>query len=196
MRRIGLIVEGHSEVEGLPVLLRLLAGQLGAAVDLPRPFRVKRTQIVRPGEVERSIARVIQSRGSLDSVLLVLDSDDDDATVLEADLTRRGQLVCPVPFAVVAAVREFEAWLLACKPSLSGVRGIRADAAVPAEGPEAIRDAKGRLTSNMENGRRYVETDDQAALVARMDIEMARANSPSFGRLCAAVEMLALLGAQ
>ena len=187
--RLGLIVEGHTEVQAVPELVRRWAAEAGVWVDIAPPRRVKRTQIRRPGEVERHVKRLAQTQGPLGAVLLVIDADDDPWQTLESELQATG-VATGVPFRAVAAVRTFEAWPLAAKPSLAGVRGIRASAAVPAEGAEAVANGASRLTANMDGGRRYLKTDDAPALAARMDLAMARANSPSFQRFCDALAAL------
>ena len=49
MRRIATIVEGHGEVEAVPLLLRRIAQGIspGLVVDVPRPIRVKRQQFLK-----------------------------------------------------------------------------------------------------------------------------------------------------
>jgi hypothetical protein len=43
-------VEGQSEEEAVPILLRRLLDHLGRTeVQIAKPFRVKRLQVVRPG---------------------------------------------------------------------------------------------------------------------------------------------------
>ena len=47
------IVEGFSEVQAVPVLLRRLLVRLGREdVQIARPFRVSRLKVVRPGELD------------------------------------------------------------------------------------------------------------------------------------------------
>lgn len=43
------------------------------------------------------------------------------------------------------------------------------EAATSDPNPEDVRDAKGRLEGKMEDGRKYLETTDQAALTAIAD---------------------------
>ena len=183
------LVEGHSEVEAVPTLLRRLLFSLGAFhVEIARPFRVKRTRIVRPGELERAVTQGLRARENVRGLLVLLDQDDDEVESLEKSLTDRGRKVTDLPLFVVAAERELEAWFLGCKEALRGIRGIRSDAQAPAE-PESIRGAKERLSLNME-GRRYVEVDDQPALAEEMDLDLTAVRCRSFRRLVQAVEML------
>lgn len=187
--RLGLIVEGQTEVRAAPELVRRWAAEAGIWVDVPRPQRIQRTQIRRPGEVERHVQRLRQTQGPLGAVLLLIDADDDPWEALESELQARGEAT-GIPFRAVAAVRAFEAWCLAAKPSLRGVRGIRETASVPAEGPESVRNGASRLTDNMDGGRHYLKTEDAPAFAARMDLAMASANSASFCRFCDALGVL------
>jgi hypothetical protein len=183
------IVEGHSEVEAVPVLLRRLLEHIGAAhVQVARPFRVKHYLVVRAGELERAIRQGLRDRGDVSCVLVLLDADDDDAHRLEEELWRRCRVVTALPSAVVLACREVEAWFLGSKESLRGVRGIRSTATAPPE-PEAIRGAKERLSRNMEVGG-YLEVDDQPAFASIMDLDLARERCASFRRLWTALERM------
>jgi Domain of unknown function (DUF4276) len=182
-------VEGHSEAEAAPVLLRRLLVRLERPeIQIARPFRVSRYKMVRPGEIERAIVQGIRDRRDVGAVLVILDADDDDPLHLEGTLLERCRNASSLPSAVVAACREFEAWFLGSKDSLRGVCGIRQTANAP-DGPEAIRDAKGRLTKNMD-GRGYIEVDDQPVLAARMDLDLALRRCLSFQRLMSELERI------
>ena len=54
MLTIASIVEGHGEVEALPILLRRIAKVVlpDSRISVPRPIRVKRQRVVKPGELE------------------------------------------------------------------------------------------------------------------------------------------------
>jgi len=185
------IVEGYGEVEAVPVLLRRILHEMEVHdIDISRPFRVKRSRIVREGEIERAVQQAVRDRADVGGVLVILDSDDDCPAKLGPQLQERCQSACPsVPAAVVLAHREFESWFLGAKESLRGHRGIRSDAIAPVN-PEAIRDAKGHLTKNMESMTRYLEVDDQPAFAGEMDLSLARNRCPSFDKLVRAVHSL------
>ena len=100
------IVEGHSEEEAVPVLLRRLLSQLGRPeIQVVRPFRVSRLKMVRPGEIERAIVQGIRDRRDVAAVLVILDADDDDPLGLETALLKRCRKASPLPSGVVAACR-------------------------------------------------------------------------------------------
>src|SRR4051794_37266162 len=92
------IVEGHSEAEAVPVLLRRLLLHLERPeIQIARPFRISRYKMVRPGEIERAIIQGIRDRQDVSAVLVILDADDDDPLHLEAALLERCQNASPLP---------------------------------------------------------------------------------------------------
>ncbi|MBI4863186.1 MAG: DUF4276 family protein [Candidatus Riflebacteria bacterium] len=180
MKLIVPIVEGQSEVESVPVLIRRLLGPAqSGTVAVRRPIRAKRNLIVKPGELERTLQLACRQPGCA-GVLLLLDADDDCPATLGPALLRRMQAAHgDDPCRAVIAKAEFEAWFLASMQSLRGCRGIDASAARP-DDPEAIRSAKAQVSRHMPN--RYVEVEDQPALAAAFDLEEARTHSPSFDK--------------
>ncbi len=185
------IVEGHSEVQSVPVLLRrLLAEREQYEVKVVRPVRVGRYKVVRPGELERACELARRRPEGCDAILLLLDADDDCPKEIAPDLLRRATSASAgLPAAVVLAKTEFEAWFLGSLESLRGVRGI-AETAVSPENPEDIRGAKAYLSRQMTGGRTYVEVDDQPALADRFDLQLARQRCPSFGKFVRDVEAI------
>ncbi len=178
------LVEGYGEVEAAGVLMRRVLEREGRFdVTVARPFRVKRNRVVKGGELERAILMAVRSR-TASAVIVILDSDDDCPVQLAAGLRTRAQETTNLPVAVVCACREFEGWFLAAKSSLRGTCGIREDAECVPDGDE-LRDAKGRLTTNMLNGRRYLEVADQPAFAAVLDLDLAEVHSRSFRKLVA-----------
>lgn len=177
------LVEGHGEVDAASVLLRRLAHRESRFdVQIARPFRVKRNRVVKAEELERSLTQAMRAR-SADAALLILDADDDCPVALASDLLARAEAAAFPNVAVVCACREFEGWFLAAKDSLRGICRIRENAECVPDA-EKIRDAKGRLTSNMDGDRRYLEVDDQPRLAAAVDLDLAEKNSRSFEKLC------------
>ena len=185
------IVEGHAGVQSVPVLLRrLLTEHRRYDVRVARPVRVGRYKVVRAGELERAIALARRRPEGCDALLVLLDADDDCPKELAPTLLQRARdASAGVPAAVVLAKSEFEAWFLGSLESLRGERGIVSTAIAPAQ-PETIRGAKERLTAHMAGNRRYMEVDDQPALVAVFDLDQARQCCPSFDKFVRDVDDL------
>jgi hypothetical protein len=185
------IVEGHSEVQSVPVLLRrLVAEREQYKVKVVRPVRIGRYKVVRPGELERACELARRRPEGCDAILLLLDGDDDCPKEIAPDLLKRAaNASAGLPVAVVLAKTEFEAWFLGSLESLRGVRGI-AKTAVSPENPEDIRDAKAYLSRQMTGERTYVEVDDQPALADRFDLQSARQRCPSFDKFIRDVEAI------
>lgn len=187
------IVEGQSEVQSIGGLLRRMIARLGVYdVDVARPFRVKRSKVIRAGELERAVTQAVRSRAGATGVLVLLDADNDCPASLAARLCGRGATATSLPVRVVLAKAETEAWILAAVDSVRGCRGIRDDAAPPPD-PEEVRDAKGALSIRMEGSRGYLATDDQPALLSALDLNLAAERSPSFAKL--ARDVASLVGA-
>lgn len=183
------VVEGHSEVEALPVLLRRLLADFGRPdVIIARPVRVKRYKVVRCGELERALELARRHRKGCDAIMVLLDADDDCPKELAPRLMTRARNASPgLPIGVVLAKRELESWFVGSLESLQGVRGIRETATSP-ERPEGIRDAKRHLSAHMTHGRRYVEVDDQPAMAKTFDLTLARRRCPSFDKFTRTVQ--------
>lgn len=180
------IVEGHAETESIPILLRRLG-----IFAVARPFRVKRNKVVKEGEIERAVLQAVRDRDGASAVLVLLDADDDCPAVLGPALLARCATATSLPVSVVIANREIEAWFLGGIESLRGVRGIREDARWRGD-PEEPRGAKGRVESMMV-GRSYLDTDDQPALMAELDVSSARNRCPSLDKLLRDLTALGLL---
>jgi hypothetical protein len=181
--QLACIVEGQGDLEAVPILLRRIARELSpeTAVQV-YPFRIPRTKLLKEGELERAVELAARRAGRDGGVLILLDSDDEcpaklGPRLLERSVRARSDLaVC-----VVLAHREFESWFLAGAESLRGRRSLPKDLAAPKD-PESIRGAKEWLTARMPGNQHYVETLDQPALAAVLDLTAAR-RADSFDKL-------------
>jgi len=190
--RIVSVVEGHGEVSALPVLLWRLAASLAPEswVDFPTPQRVGRDSLITANGIERVVDEALGRTAGPSGLLILLDADDDCPASLGPSLLKRAGSVRPdIPVAVVLANREFEAWFLAAAASLRGHQGLSPDLEAPTD-PEAPRDCKGWLSDRRSDGRPYRPRQDQAGLAACFDLDLARANSPSFDKFCRDVTYL------
>jgi hypothetical protein len=171
------IVEGHGEVTAVPILIRRIVAQYAPDVyaHVGQVIRVKRTGLIQPGGVERTVELAARQTTPADGILILLDADDDCPREIAEQLLARAKAARPDrSISVVAANREYEAWFLAAARSLRGKRGL-ADDLEPPEDPESIRDAKGWLAAHTPHGFSYKPTVDQPALTQLFDLEQAYA---------------------
>ncbi len=191
--KIACIVEGHGEVEAVPILLRRIGEMVvpGLFLDISPPLRVSRDRVVKSGELERAVefsGRKVAGEGG---IFILLDSDDACPATLGPELLRRARTTRgDLPIAVVLARHEYEAWFLAAADSIAGQRGLPAELKPPSD-PEGIQGAKDWLGKQMGKSRRYSETLDQPALTARFDLQMAR-SADSFDKCFREVSRLLL----
>jgi hypothetical protein len=172
------IVEGHGEVQAVPVLLRKLAALMAIAyVDIGRPIRRTRAELVAKDRLAQAIELArLQPRCS--GIFVLFDADDDCPKTLAPPIQKwAGELARGIPAAVVMADREFESWFLHSLPSLPRLR----DSSPCSSDPERIRDAKGILGERMRTG--YSETADQARMTWATDWASVHKKSRSARKL-------------
>lgn len=179
---ISCIVEGHGEIEALPVLLRRIAAWKNPDlnVKINRPARLPRGKILKlERDFERHLRLAAATSGPHGWILILFDSDGDcPGTLAEAVIAKANCLMPHHRVSVVVAHSEYEAWFIAGRSGLD----LNKTEGDPIE-PENIRDAKGWISSHMQ-GRHYDEILFQPRLSARMDMEAASASSRSFRKLC------------
>lgn len=181
---ISAVVEGHGEVDSVPIVVRRigLALPIPVAVGTPRPVRVPRSKLVQDEQLERAVRLASLRVAEPGGVLIVIDADHDCPAELGPELLSRATAALPgTRVGVVIAKSEFEAWFLAAAESLAGTRELPEDLSAP-DNPEGIRGAKGWLRQRMPTGRKYSETVDQPSLASRFDLAAARA-ADSFDKM-------------
>lgn len=170
------IVEGHGEVQALPVLLRRVAAEANPPVELALnpPLRVKPGSFFHNEDYFRKYVELaarktrVHARGC---VLILLDCEDECPGMLGPEILKRAQNCrSDVQFIVTLAKREYETWFLASARSLRSVCGLERDV-LPPDQPESIRDAKGWLSQKM--GITYNEPEHQPKMTYRFDFKAA-----------------------
>jgi hypothetical protein len=181
------IVEGQGEAAALPVLLRRICEWQTPQIQshISTPIRVYKERFLnKEDEFRRHLLLAAAKCGSDGWILVLLDADDDCPAARGPEILQRAQAIVPHRHvSVVLANREYEAWFIAAAASLHGHRGFSFDISQDATEPESPRNAKGWMAHRMGGGG-YNETTDQPAFSARIDLEMAFANSRSFRKLC------------
>ncbi len=186
------IVEGHGEVDALPVLLRRLQVQCGSfELKIGRPYRANRSQLLQKGSLQSAIGVLSAQADECSGILILFDGDDDCPRELGPRIQRWAQEQARgTPCEVVVAWREYEAWFLASVGSVLPGAPEHND-------PEGPRDAKGALSARMPAGRSYQPRVDQPPFTARFDMAAAYRRCRSFQRMVRAFGSLgAGVGAQ
>lgn len=189
------IVEGPGDRDASPVLLRRTLFERLARYDITvaRPKKANGKQdLLRRLE---NFLRYSVMTPSCQGIIVLLDSDDECPRDEAMELAGRARAFnLTVPVAIVEAKRGYEAWIVASLGPTSGdeIRErLGLASAVAYDGDvEELSGAKAWLTRNMPSGRAYKETSDQPALSTFIDLDIARARSRSFRRLCHAVEQI------
>ena len=198
-RRIIPIVEGDGEITAVPELIRrFLHEKLSEYIITVRsPMRLRRNQIDQklPG-----FLHMAQRDEGCKAIIVIMDSDTKcakDEALHISEVVRQHNVYVPV--AVVCPSVEYEVWFIASIETIQdqpiGKRGIVITVSTnrdmeEVETPEGIGSPKGWLKRHMPKTMTYNPTQDQAALTARIDFELASERSRSFRRLCHAVEQI------
>jgi len=194
---VACIVEGHGEVQAVPILIRRLVAFANPAVyaDVQRPIRVPKSRLLSDGGLEDAVELAVRGLRQPGFVLVIMDSDDSCPKELAPLVLARAERAAADrrPVGVVLANREFESWFIAAAESVAGHSGLRLDLIAPPD-PESIRGAKEWLRSHMLPGRTYSETIDQPSLASQFDLNSARRAS-SFDKMYREVERFCNLAA-
>lgn len=182
------IVEGHGEVQSVPILLRRIAGVRASWPEIGRVIRIPRGKLVKQDELKRAVQFAAkQTDAPADAICVLLDADQDCPAELGVRLLDWARAErSDRRLSVVVAKQEFEAWFLGAVPSLVAAGKLPPGSVHPAD-PEMVRDPKGWLSAAI--GRRYSETLDQPAFAAVFDLDDARRCS-SFDKFVRDVERL------
>lgn len=190
------VVEGHSEVYSVPILLRRFAHEIFEQYEftvLP-PYRLPKGRIIAGPHLETAVTlgrRKLDLCAGRRAILILCDADDDcPGQTVPSLLQWVKPVAAHIPASVVFAKAEYESWFLAAAHSLRGHGRIANDAAAPVD-PEAIRGAKEHLERHcMMAGATYSPTIDQPAFTQKFSFEEARRASPSFDKLWRDLEQL------
>ncbi len=190
---IACIVEGHGEVKAVPILIRRICEVAGVNLypNILRPIRIPVSKLVKEGELEKAVEFAASKTGPSGRILIILYCDDGCPADMGPELLTRAKAVRPDhTIGVVLAKKEFESWFLASIESLRGLRGISENAKKP-DNPESIRNAKGWLSQQMEQGGRYSPITDQPALTSKFDMQAAL-SADSFNKCYREIKQLIL----
>lgn len=191
------IVEGHGEVEAVPVLLRRLIPHYwpDIGIDVIRPIRQPRDRLVqnKDGCLDKSVqlaaAKLVQRQPDRSScmILILCDADDDCARILAEGMRfvsgQYAQTLC-IQISEVLAVPAFETWFAGAAESLR--RFLKIENSFSAN-PEVAGYRKSWVETRF-CGVKYSETVDQPKMTAAMDLDLCRERCSSFDKLVREIE--------
>ena len=187
------IVEGHGEVEAVPIALRRIGSELLdiASVEVMKPIRIKRGRLVKREHLGRAIGYALlklqESASEEGAILVLLDGDGEPPCILGPRVqSMANELRADADVFCVIAHLEYETWFVAAAESLveSGDLVLREGEAYP-EDPEGQALRKGWIEKRLRDQRSgYSPTVDQPRFTAKMDLRACRSRSPSFDKLC------------
>lgn len=190
------IVEGHGEVQAVPILLRRFAHEVFEeyALHVLSAYRLPKGRMAAAQHLENAVRLArwkLEQHDGRRAIVVIADADDDcPACCAPALLERARRVAQEIPVGVVFAKAEYEAWFLGAIRSLRGHGGVVDNASPPAN-VESIGGAKEFLQRHcMIPGKRYSPTVDQPSLTSRFDLEEARQACPSFDKLWRDLEAL------
>jgi hypothetical protein len=188
MPRLVCVVEGHGEVESLPILCVRILHRLEAyawSVD-KNPIRQPRSRLVnetvpspnRDACVDGLTRAIALAQGRpADGVLVICDSDDDCAAVWGPSASQIVQNY--LNGGVVMVVREYESWLIASRLRKAAI-GTR-----PVEGIRGAKEYLRQITGH------YRPSQHQAQFTRQLDIDVVWALSDSFDKLVRTIAAIA-----
>jgi hypothetical protein len=191
------IVEGHGEFSAVRSLLQRIGYEIvgSSYIEVLRPIRRPKDLLLRrTGELHKAIdfaaVALLASSRPIERklILILLDADDDDPPcILGPRIQQMATSHRPdMDIATVIANVEYESWFVAAAPSLAEYIGLLETDILPLK-PEESRSGKGWIERRYLQAK-YSESVDQPKLTSKMDLKMARENSPSFHKLCRELE--------
>jgi hypothetical protein len=194
--RVGVIVEGQGEYQGIRTLLERVWYELfrGDFIDVLRPWRWKQGILLTETGLKEAVdaVKIVLDRYPPDGlhklVLILIDSEGKPPCILAPQLLKwareaRGDadIACVLPHPM------FETWFAAAAASLAGVNGLPTDLPIPVDA-EAEGKGKAWIKSLLPQSRSYKETVDQVRFAAKMDLALCRGRFRSFDKLCRELE--------
>jgi hypothetical protein len=180
-----LILEGDGDRSAVPYLIREFSESKILPVSNPI-IKQNVPRLSRTAELEKFLCYAME-REDADSVLILLDVDDDCAKVIVENWMPRIHALNPTKkIGVGLFVREFEAYFLACLDLIANKYvnyGWSIEDWNEAADHELIRGAKERLSRHMRSGKSYKETLDQPKFVSAVDFARLRERCRSFRHL-------------
>ena len=167
----------------VPLLLRKILERLERYdVQISKPKNANgRSNLTKTEGLERFIKYAWKER-DCGAILVLLDAENECPREIAREFgTRVEALGVLFPVIIVVAKRMYEAWIVASITTIAGRFGLPQNLTCPPDA-EAIPNPKSWIDQRMPAGRAYKETQDQEAMTALIDLDLA-SSCRSFRRL-------------
>ena len=189
------LVEGHGEVEAVPVLLSRLGQHLGVHIPWAATLRWKNihlwdTGLGGRGGLSQGL-EFLRYKRNVGGVLVLRDEDDECPRRVAPEIaTLIRNLDLPFKTAVTLLHPEYEVLFLPCMHRMQGL-GFPTHARWAGANWESRRDIKGWLSNQLPRGRSYKPTTNQKPMTRFIDFEeLDTAGLACFGSLVRALRFL------
>lgn len=175
---LGLFVEGQSDKDTIPILIRKLGYSSGIRTRV-----IPQGLMLRSNRVKTYIRTLIAQDASIDLVLICIDAEEADPDRLlrqtyEPQESLSRDFAVPIRYAVVD--HALEGWLACDSDAVRSVLGPRARVSIPGNPDDHPRPSDLLSRVFRDNGRRFVKTTHDRQIAERVTPAVIAARSPTF----------------
>lgn len=178
---LGLFVEGPSDRDTIPILIR----KLGYRSRVRRRV-VKQSEMLLPDKMARNVEEMLKARRDIDFIVVCIDSERVDPSMTEQrvrPVQRQLNEISSVPVRYAVVDHALEGWLACDEEALRSVLGgqrVRINIRGNPEDHPTPADILERVFR--DNRRRFRKTRHDPEIAEHVNVERIAARSPTFRR--------------
>ena len=177
---LGLYVEGRSDKDTIPILIRKLGHRLRIITKA-----VSQSELLIGDKMARHLTVLLRERHDVDLVLICIDSERVDPSVTKErsrPVERMLNRDSPVPVRYAIVDHALEGWLACDEEAVQSALGPRAQINIRGNPEEHPTPADILHRVYRENGRKFRKTRDNPKIAQFVTPERIAARSPTFRR--------------
>ncbi len=177
---LGLYVEGRSDKDTIPVLIKKLGYRLRIVSKA-----VPQSELLIGDKMARHLSELLREHNDVDLVLVCIDSERVDPSVTEQrvrPVQRRLNETSSVPVRYAVVDHALEGWLACDEDAVQSVLGSRARVNIRSNPENHPTPADLLERVFRENGRKFRKTRDNPNIAERVSVERVASKSPTFRR--------------
>ena len=177
---LGLIVEGQSDRNTIPILARRLGYSAGI-----RSRIVSRGDMLASGTISRYLTKFLRESRDVTQVIICLDAERENPNIV-LESTRRTERrlneTLPIPVSYAVVDHALEGWLACDEEAIQGVLGSRASVNIRGNPEDHPRPAELLEQVFRHNRRKFQKTRYDPQIAEHVNIKRIAAKSPTFRR--------------